>query len=101
MPLHVLHIAAAALCGAFLSAGAPAEASRVFRRLSGMSHAAIKAKHKAIVPQHTPDYLGAFCWSTYRRRNMQGMIPAACRAVAAASILTRRRAYDEILMPLG
>ena len=62
---------------------------------------AIKATHKAIAPQHTPDYLGAFCWTTNRRRNMQGMIPAACRAVAASSILTRRRAYHEILVPLG
>ncbi|WP_227002614.1 IS1595 family transposase, partial [Komagataeibacter diospyri] len=41
-----------------------------------------KATHKAIAPQHTSDYLGAFCWTTNRRHNMPGMIHAACRAVA-------------------
>ncbi|GBQ49030.1 hypothetical protein AA18890_3124 [Komagataeibacter europaeus LMG 18890] len=57
---------------------------------------ALKATHKAIAPQHTSDYLGAFCWTTNRRHNMPGMIHAACRAIATSSILTRHRTYDEI-----
>jgi len=54
---------------------------------------AIKATHKAISPKHTPDYLGAFCWTTNRRRNMQGMITALCRAVATSSSITRTATY--------
>ena len=62
---------------------------------------ALKATHKAIAPQHTSDYLGAFCWTTNRRHNMPGMIHAACRAIATSSVLTRHRAYDEIPVLLG
>ena len=54
---------------------------------------AIKATHKAISPKHTPDYLGAFCWTTNRRRNMPGMIRALCRAVATSSSITRTATY--------
>jgi ISXO2-like transposase domain len=54
---------------------------------------ALKATHKAISPKHLPDYLGAFCWTTNRRRNMRGMVEALCRAVAASSRLTRRTVY--------
>jgi hypothetical protein len=54
---------------------------------------ALKATHKAISPKHLPDYLGAFCWTTNRRRNMPGMVKALCRAVAASSRLTRRAVY--------
>jgi hypothetical protein len=50
---------------------------------------AIKATHKAISAKHTNDYLGAFCWTTNRRRQMDEMIPAFCRAVATSSALTR------------
>jgi transposase-like protein len=49
----------------------------------------IKATHKAISPKHTQDYLGAFCWTTNRRRDMAGMVHAFCRAVATSSSLTR------------
>jgi transposase-like protein len=51
---------------------------------------AIKATHKAISPKHTPDYLGAFCWTTNRRRDMSGMVRALCRAVATSSSVTRK-----------
>jgi transposase-like protein len=54
---------------------------------------ALKATHKALSPKHLPDYLGAFCWTTNRRRNMRGMVEALCRAVAASSRLTRRAVY--------
>ena len=54
---------------------------------------AIKATHKAIAPKHTPDYLGAFCWTTNRRRDMTGMVQALCRAVATSSRLTRKAVY--------
>jgi transposase-like protein len=54
---------------------------------------AIKATHKAISPKHTADYLGAFCWTTNRRRNMTGMVSALCRAVATSSAITRNLAY--------
>lgn len=56
---------------------------------------AIKATHKAISPQHTPDYLGAFCWTTNRRRDMPGMVKAFCRAVATSSAITREAAYAQ------
>jgi ISXO2-like transposase domain/Transposase zinc-ribbon domain len=54
---------------------------------------ALKATHKLFSPKHLPDYLGAFCWLTNRRRNMRGMLPALCRAVASSSSLTRRAVY--------
>jgi transposase-like protein len=54
---------------------------------------ALKATHKRLSPKHLPDYLGAFCWTTNRRRNMQGMVNALCRAVAASSRLTRKGVY--------
>jgi hypothetical protein len=54
---------------------------------------AIKATHKAISAKHTADYLGAFCWTTNRRRDMAGMVDALCRAVATSSRITRTRAY--------
>lgn len=54
---------------------------------------AIKATHKAISAKHTADYLGAFCWTTNRRRDMTGMVTALCRAVATSSSLTRNLVY--------
>lgn len=54
---------------------------------------AIKATHKAISPKHTKDYLGAFCWTTNRRRDMAGMVRALCRAVATSTSLTRKAVY--------
>ena len=54
---------------------------------------AIKATHKAISAKHTSDYLGAFCWTTNRRRKMEEMIPAFCRAVATSSALTRMEVF--------
>lgn len=62
---------------------------------------AIKATHKAIAAKHTNDYLGAFCWTTNRRREMAEMIPALCRAIATSSNLTRRRVYDSVFVPIG
>ena len=54
---------------------------------------ALKATHKRLSPKHLPDYLGAFCWTTNRRRHMRGMVAALCRAVATSSRLTRKGAY--------
>src|ERR1700676_5468946 len=54
---------------------------------------AIKATYKAPSPKHLPDYLGAFCWTTNHRRNMPGMITAACRAIATSTFITRKSAY--------
>ena len=54
---------------------------------------ALKATHKCLSPKHLPDHLGAFCWTTNRRRNMRGMVSALCRAVATSSHLTHRGVY--------
>src|SRR5271165_3288931 len=54
---------------------------------------AIKATYKAPSPKHLPDYLGAFCWTTNHRKNMRGMISAACRAIATSTALTRKTVY--------
>ena len=62
---------------------------------------AIKATHKAISAKHTNDYLGAFCWTTNRRREMAEMIPAFCRAVATSSGLNRRSVFTEMFVPIG
>ena len=62
---------------------------------------AIKATHKTISAKHTDDYLGAFCWTTNRRRNMTAMVPALCRAAAAAMRLTRRSVYAAEAVSLG
>jgi len=62
---------------------------------------AIKATHKAISLKHTPDYLGAFCWTTNRRRQMAEMLPALCRAVATSSELTRRSVYANANVSTG
>ena len=62
---------------------------------------AIKATHKAISAKHTNDYLGAFCWTTNRRREMAEMIPAVCRAIATSSNLTRRGVYAQMFVPVG
>lgn len=62
---------------------------------------AIKATHKAISPQHLPDYLGAFCWTTNRRRDMPGMVNACCRAVATSTSITRQAAYAQAGVPSG
>lgn len=62
---------------------------------------AIKATHKAISAKHTNDYLGAFCWTTNRRRQMAEMVPALCRAIATSSRLTRRSVYAKKFVPIG
>lgn len=62
---------------------------------------AIKATHKAISPKHTGDYLGAFCWTTNRRRKMAEMLPALCRAIASSSPLTRRSVFAAQSVSLG
>lgn len=62
---------------------------------------AIKATHKTISAKHASDYLGAFCWTTNRRRDMTGMVPALCRAVTTATQLTRRAVYAAQVVPLG
>ena len=62
---------------------------------------AIKATHKAISAKHADDYLGAFCWTTNRRRDMTGMVPALCRAATAAPHLTRRSVYAAQTVSLG
>jgi transposase-like protein len=54
---------------------------------------AMKATFKAPSAKHLPEYLGAFCWTTNRRRNMPRMIEAACRAVAASTPTTRNKLY--------
>jgi hypothetical protein len=53
----------------------------------------LKATHKLFSAKHLPDYLGAFCWTTNRRSNMKGMVGELCRAVVAATRLTRRTVY--------
>jgi len=62
---------------------------------------AIKATHKSISPKHADDYLGAFCWTTNRRREMTGMVPALCRAITTSSRLTRRSVYASEAVSLG
>jgi len=62
---------------------------------------AIKAPHKAISAKHTNDYLGAFCWTTNRRRKMADMVPALCRAVASSSNLTRAAVFAQNAVPGG
>jgi transposase-like protein len=62
---------------------------------------ALKATHKTISAKHAPDYLGAFCWTTNRRRNMTDMVPALCRAATTASRLTRRAVYAAQAVSLG
>ncbi len=54
---------------------------------------AIKATHKAISAKHAGDYPGASCWTTNRRRDRAGMVPALCRAIPTSSRLTRRSVY--------
>ena len=54
---------------------------------------ALKATHKRLSLKHLPDYLGAFCWTTNRRRHMRGMVDALCRAIATSSRLTRKGVY--------
>jgi hypothetical protein len=54
---------------------------------------ALKATFKLFSPKHLPDYLGAFCWTTNRRRSMRDMIAALCRASATSSRLTRSSVY--------
>ena len=54
---------------------------------------ALKATFKVFSPKHLPDYLGAFCWTTNRRRHMRDMISALCRATATSSRLTRSSVY--------
>jgi len=56
---------------------------------------ALKATFKLFSPKHLPDYLGAFCWTTNRRRHMGEMIGALCRAAAISSRLTRRSVYAQ------
>lgn len=58
---------------------------------------AIKATFKAPSGKHLPEYLGAFCWTTNRRRNMRGMIEAACRAVATSTPTTRKKLYATVI----
>jgi transposase-like protein len=57
---------------------------------------ALKATYKAPSAKHMPDYLGAFCWITNHRKNMPGMINAACRAIATSSRLTRKSVYADV-----
>jgi len=54
---------------------------------------AFKATYKKFSTKHLPDYIGAFCWTTNRRRDMPGMIRALCRAIATSSPVIRRVAY--------
>ena len=62
---------------------------------------AIKATYKAPSPKHLPDYLGAFCWTTNHRKNMRGMISAACRAIATSTALTRKTVYAPPVGAIG
>ncbi len=61
----------------------------------------IKATYKALSPKHLPDCLGAFCWTTNHRKNMPGMINAACRAIATSSAITRRAVYADLAGQIG
>jgi hypothetical protein len=61
----------------------------------------LKATHKAISAKHTNDYLGAFCWTTNRRREMTAMLPALCRAIATSSSLTRKGVYAASAVSIG
>jgi ISXO2-like transposase domain len=58
---------------------------------------AMKATFKAPSAKHLPDYLGAFCWTTNRRRNMPRMIEAACRAIATSMPTTRNQLYAPMI----
>jgi transposase-like protein len=58
---------------------------------------ALKATFKAPSAKHLPTYLGAFCWTTNRRRNMRGMIEAACRAIAVSTPTTRNNLYAPVV----
>jgi len=62
---------------------------------------AIKATYKAPSPKHLPDYLGAFCWTTNHRKNMRGMISAACRAIATSTALSRKTVYAPPVGAIG
>lgn len=62
---------------------------------------ALKATHKTISAKHAQDYLGAYCWTTNRRRDMTGMVPALCRAAVTAHRLTRHTVYNAHAVPLG
>jgi transposase-like protein len=62
---------------------------------------AIKATHKTISAKHADDYLGSFCWTTNRRREMTGMVQALCRAISTSTRLTRRSVYDAEFVPIG
>jgi transposase-like protein len=62
---------------------------------------AIKATHKTISAKHADDYLGAFCWTTNRRREMTGMVPALCRAITTSTSLTRRSVYAAEAVSIG
>src|ERR1019366_5266959 len=57
--------------------------------------------YKAPSPKHLPDYLGAFCWTTNHRKNMRGMISAACRAIATSTALTRKTVYAPPVGAIG
>ncbi len=58
---------------------------------------AMKATFKAPSAKHLTDYLGAFCWTTNRRRNMPRMIEAACRAIATSTPTTRNKLYAPMI----
>lgn len=62
---------------------------------------ALKATHKTISAKHAQDYLGAYCWTTNRRRDMTSMVPALCRAVVTAARLTRQAVYNTETVSLG
>lgn len=62
---------------------------------------AIKATHKTVSAKHADDYLGAFCWTTNRRREMTGMVVALCRAITTSTSLTRRSVYAAQAVSLG
>jgi hypothetical protein len=58
---------------------------------------ALKATFKTPSAKHLPDYLGAFCWTTNRRRNMPRMIEAVCRAIATSTPTTRNMLYAPMI----
>jgi transposase-like protein len=62
---------------------------------------ALKATHKTISAKHANDYLGAYCWTTNRRRDMTGMVPALSRAITNATRLTRRTVYAAEAVSIG